>query len=346
LARIGVRFDRDPGGAWQLGLEAAHGRRRIMHAAGDGTGREIVRALAVAVAATPSIRVLEGAAVRSLRGRQQSTDRPEQHNTLINPVLPMRADSVKSFRVLTLVDGRVGGLVAQRGTEALPLRVAEVVLATGGLGGLFRHTTNPRGSWGGGISLAARAGAALRGMEFVQFHPTALDIGRDPMPLVSEAGRGEGATLIDGGGVPVAQGFDRGDLEPRDAVSRAVWHVLAAGGTVQLDARRGGSSLCPLCRRRHRRPPRATERDRPCGAGPAAARADLAAVRTVVSRHLGVCVTRAAWRARSMRCCRPPTRTRRWSPCWLRSQRSAALAASAVTGARTAMHLAPWACPC
>jgi len=312
LARIGVRFDRDPGGAWQLGLEAAHGRRRIMHAAGDGTGREIVRALAVAVAATPSIRVLEGAAVRSL----------------------------------TLVDGRVGGLVAQRGTEALPLRVAEVVLATGGLGGLFRHTTNPRGSWGGGISLAARAGAALRGMEFVQFHPTALDIGRDPMPLVSEAVRGEGATLIDGDGVPVAQGFDRGDLEPRDVVSRAVWHVLAAGGTVRLDARRGGSSLCPLCRRRHRRPPRATERDRPCGAGPAAARADLAAVRTVVSRHLGVCVTRAAWRARSMRCCRPPTRTRRWSPCWLRSQRSAALAASAVTGARTTMHLAPWTCPC
>jgi len=312
LARIGVRFDRDPGGAWQLGLEAAHGRRRIMHAAGDGTGREIVRALAVAVAATPSIRVLEGAAVRSL----------------------------------TLVDGRVGGLVAQRGTEALPLRVAEVVLATGGLGGLFRHTTNPRGSWGGGISLAARAGAALRGMEFVQFHPTALDIGRGPMPLVSEAVRGEGATLIDGDGVLVAQGFDRGDLEPRDVVSRAVWHVLAAGGTVRLDARRGGSSLCPLCRRRHRRPPRATERDRPCGAGPAAARADLAAVRTVVSRHLGVCVTRAAWRARSMRCCRPPTRTRRWSPCWLRSQRSAALAASAVTGARTAMHLAPWTCPC
>lgn len=312
MARIGVRFDRDPGGAWQLGLEAAHGRRRIMHAAGDGTGREIVRALAVAVAATPSIRVLEGAAVRSL----------------------------------TLVDGRVGGLVAQRGTEALPLRVAEVVLATGGLGGLFRHTTNPRGSWGGGISLAARAGAALRGMEFVQFHPTALDIGRGPMPLVSEAVRGEGATLIDGDGVLVAQGFDRGDLEPRDVVSRAVWHVLAAGGTVRLDARRGGSSLCPLCRRRHRRPPRATERDRPCGAGPAAARADLAAVRTVVSRHLGVCVTRAAWRARSMRCCRPPTRTRRWSPCWLRSQRSAALAASAVTGARTAMHLAPWTCPC
>lgn len=312
MARIGVRFDRDPGGAWQLGLEAAHGRRRIMHAAGDGTGREIVRALAVAVAATPSIRVLEGAAVRSL----------------------------------TLVDGRVGGLVAQRGTEALPLRVAEVVLATGGLGGLFRHTTNPRGSWGGGISLAARAGAALRGMEFVQFHPTALDIGRGPMPLVSEAVRGEGATLIDGDGVLVAQGFDRGDLEPRDVVSRAVWHVLAAGGTVRLDARREGSSLCPLCRRRHRRPPRATERDRPCGAGPAAARADLAAVRTVVSRHLGVCVTRAAWRARSMRCCRPPTRTRRWSPCWLRSQRSAALAASAVTGARTAMHLAPWTCPC
>ena len=204
LAYHGVHFDRDAGGALQLGLEAAHSRRRIVHAAGDGTGREIVRALAAAVANMPSIRVLEGVAVRSL----------------------------------ILADGRVCGLTAQRGAEALSLRSAQMVIATGGLGGLFRHTTNPRGSWGAGIALAARVGAALRGMEFVQFHPTALDIGRDPMPLVSEAVRGEGATLIDGEGVPLMAGFAGGDLEPRDVVSREVWRVLSAGGTVRLDARR------------------------------------------------------------------------------------------------------------
>ena len=204
LVRYGVRFDREAGGALQLGLEAAHGRRRIVHAAGDGTGREIVRALAAAVVSTPSIRVLEGVTVRSL----------------------------------TLADGRVCGLTAQRGTGTVSLRAARVVVATGGLGGLFRHTTNPLGSWGAGIALAARAGAALRGMEFVQFHPTALDVGRDPMPLVSEAVRGEGATLIDGEGIPVMAEFARGDLEPRDVVSREVWRVLSAGGTVRLDARR------------------------------------------------------------------------------------------------------------
>ena len=204
LARYGVRFDRDARGCLQRGLEAAHGRRRIVHAAGDGTGREIVRALAAAVAATLSIRLLEGVTVRSL----------------------------------TLADGRVCGLVGQHGAEAVSLRAARVVIATGGVGGLFRHTTNPRGSWGAGIAMAARAGAALRGMEFVQFHPTALDVGRDPMPLVSEAVRGEGAVLIDGKGVPVMAGFARGDLEPRDVVSREVWRVLSAGGTVRLDARR------------------------------------------------------------------------------------------------------------
>ena len=204
LVRYGVRFDRDARGALQLGLEAAHSRRRIVHAAGDGTGREIVRALAAAVLATPSVTVLEGVAVRRL-----------------------------------IIDAsRVCGLVAQRGTEAVAIPASRVVIATGGLGGLFQHTTNPLGAWGAGIAMAARAGAALRGMEFVQFHPTALDIGRDPMPLVSEAVRGEGAMLIDGGGAPVMAGFARRDLEPRDVVSREVWRVLAAGGTVRLDATR------------------------------------------------------------------------------------------------------------
>ncbi len=202
LTRHGVRFDRDAGGALQLGLEAAHSRRRIVHAMGDGTGREIVRALAAAVAAAPCITVLEGVAARRL----------------------------------LVADGRVCGVLAQRDGNALRLPASRVVIATGGVGGLFRHTTNPVGAWGAGLAMAALAGAALRGMEFVQFHPTALDIGRDPMPLVSEAVRGEGATLIDEDGAPVMAGFARGDLEPRDVVSREVWRVFAAGGTVRLDA--------------------------------------------------------------------------------------------------------------
>jgi L-aspartate oxidase len=220
LTRYGVRFDRNAGDTFQLGLEAAHVRRCIVHAAGDGTGREIVRALAAAVADTPSIQVLEGVTVRRL----------------------------------TLADNRVCGLIAQRGAEAVRLRAAQVVIATGGLGSLFRHTTNPRGSWGTGVALAARAGAALRGMEFVQFHPTALDVGRDPMPLVTEAVRGEGATLIDGDGAPVMAAFTRGDLEPRDVVSRQVWRVLSIGGVVRLDARRVANfagnfpSLTAICR--------------------------------------------------------------------------------------------------
>ncbi len=208
LTRYGVRFDRDAGGALQLGLEAAHSRRRIVHAMGDGTGREIVRALVAAVAGTPSITVLEGVAARRL----------------------------------IVAGGRVCGVLAQRrterGVETVRLPASRVVIATGGIGGLFRHTTNPVGAWGAGLAMAAHAGAALRGMEFVQFHPTALDIGRDPMPLVSEAVRGEGATLIDGDGAPVMAGFARGDLEPRDVVSREVWRVLAGGGSVRLDATR------------------------------------------------------------------------------------------------------------
>jgi len=203
LARYGTRFDRDADGALRVGLEAAHSRRRIVHATGDGAGREIVRALVAAVQATPSITVLEGLSARRL-----------------------------------LMDvGQVCGVLAQRRGESVVLRASRVVLATGGVGGLFRHTTNPSGAYGAGIAMAALAGAALHGMEFVQFHPTALDVGRDPMPLVSEAVRGEGATLIDGSGAPVMAGFARGDLEPRDVVSREVWRVLAAGGSVRLDAR-------------------------------------------------------------------------------------------------------------
>jgi len=203
LVRCGVAFDRSADGRLKLGLEAAHCRRRIVHARGDGTGREIMRALTQAVRRTPSITVLEGLEARRLI-----------------------VEDGKLAAVLALVQGR-----------PLLLPASRVIIATGGIGGLYRHTTNPLGAIGQGLALAARAGAALADMEFVQFHPTALDVGRDPMPLVSEAVRGEGATLIDDNGERFMTGEARAELEPRDVVARAVWRSLGEGHRVFLDAR-------------------------------------------------------------------------------------------------------------
>jgi L-aspartate oxidase len=198
LTRLGVRFDRYASGAPRLGLEAAHARRRIVHA-GDATGDAIMRAVLAAAHATPSITFLSGEATR-----------------------------------LELRNGAIAGVSLRNGTT---LPAAAVVLATGGVGGLFAHTTNPRGAWGQGLALAARAGAVLADMEFVQFHPTALDTGRDPMRLVSEAVRGEGAVLIDETGHRFMAGMGSAELEPRDVVARAVWARLSDGHRVFLDAR-------------------------------------------------------------------------------------------------------------
>jgi L-aspartate oxidase len=203
LERFGVAFDRDAQGHFALGLEAAHGRRRIVHVTGDGTGAAIMRALVAAVAATPSITIVEGLEARRL-----------------------------------LIDDRgIAGVLAAGPWSACLLPTRRVVLATGGLGGLYAQTTNPLGAIGQGVALAARAGAALADMEFVQFHPTALAVGLDPMPLVSEAVRGEGAVLVDETGARFMAGQGRAELEPRDVVSRAVAAHIAAGHRVFLDAR-------------------------------------------------------------------------------------------------------------
>lgn len=203
LARRGAVFDRSAEGRWKLGLEAAHGRRRIVHARGDGTGREIMRALTAAVRRTPSITVLEGMEARRL----------------------------------IFDDGKLAAVLAHARGRPLLLPTSRVIIATGGIGGLYRHTTNPLGALGHGLALAARAGAALADMEFVQFHPTALDVGRDPMPLVSEAVRGEGAILVDENAERFMAGEARAELEPRDIVARAVWRRLVEGHRVFLDAR-------------------------------------------------------------------------------------------------------------
>ena len=207
LTRLGARFDRGADHALRLGQEAAHGRRRIVHATGDGTGREVLRAVVAAIRATASITVLEGMEARRLLVRNNAV-----------------------AGVLVAGPARTGG-------GAGVLRTNRVVIATGGIGGLFRDTTNPAGAWGGGLALAARAGAALRDMEFVQFHPTALDGNTLPLGLVSEAVRGDGAVLIDEHGLRFMAGVPGAELAPRDVVARAVWRHLATGHAVFLDAR-------------------------------------------------------------------------------------------------------------
>jgi len=203
LARLGARFDRGAQGHMALGLEAGHARRRIVHAQGDSSGREILRAVIEAVRRSPHIQVLEACTATRL----------------------------------ILRDAAIAGVLAQGPGGPFVLRASRVVIATGGLGGLYQESTNPAGAIGQGLVLAARAGAALADLEFVQFHPTALDVGLDPMPLVSEAVRGEGAVLIDQTGTRFMAGQGRAELEPRDVVSRAVWRRMGEGHRVFLDAR-------------------------------------------------------------------------------------------------------------
>jgi L-aspartate oxidase len=204
LLALGAHFDLDDTGSLALGREAAHSRRRILHAR-DATGAEVVRTLVEAVRRSPQIRVVD-----------------------------------EAFAIdLALEDGEVVGLLAIHADGRRVLHLAPaVILATGGLGQLFLHTTNPREATGDGLAMAARAGARLVDLEFVQFHPTALAAGADPMPLLTEALRGEGAVLIDDESRRfMADEHPDRELAPRDVVARAIWRRLMAGCRVFLDAR-------------------------------------------------------------------------------------------------------------
>jgi L-aspartate oxidase len=204
LARLGVAFDRRPDGGWRLGLEAAHGRNRIVHATGDGTGREIMRALIAEVRRTPSITLLEGVEARRL----------------------------------LVEDNAVRGVLAANERGTLMISTNRVVIATGGIGGLFADSTNPGGCFGQGLALAAHAGAELSDLEFVQFHPTAFDGPSRPMPLLTEAIRGDGAVLIDETGARFMADQPGAELAPRDIVARAVWRHRTDGHRTFLDARK------------------------------------------------------------------------------------------------------------
>jgi L-aspartate oxidase len=188
LMEWGARFDRRPDGTPELGLEAAHSHRRVLHAS-DATGREIGRALWERVAALSNVRIHAHA----------------------------RAVAV------IVEDGRCAGVRFVQDEEKGEARAGATLLATGGAGHVFSETTNPPEATGDGIAIAYRAGAAVADLEFVQFHPTALKMKGQPRFLLSEALRGEGARLVNVDGEPFMERYDpMGDLAPRDRVARGI----------------------------------------------------------------------------------------------------------------------------
>jgi L-aspartate oxidase len=208
LDALGVPFARGRDGGLSLGREAAHAFPRIAHAGGDATGRHVCDALLAALRRRPNVTLLEGCF---------------------------------AYDLLTCQDGAVRGLLAYDDAHGwLALHAPRVVLAAGGIGALYAETTNPPEATGDGLAMAARAGAVLADLEFVQFHPTALAVaerGR-PLPLLSEALRGAGALLVDERGRRFSAAADpRGELAPRDVVARAVHRRRAAGLATLLDLR-------------------------------------------------------------------------------------------------------------
>ncbi len=214
LADLGAPFDRDAAGAFAQSLEAAHSRARVARVKGDQAGRAIMEAVSVAVLAAPHIRVRTGA---KLIGLMQDGE------------------------------GRIRGVVVRINGAPVQITARAVILATGGIGGLYAVTTTPAALQGDGLGLAALAGAVIADPEFVQFHPTAIDIGRDPAPLATEALRGEGALLVNGQGQRFMDHYHpAAEMAPRDVVARAIHAERAAGRGAFLDARAAVGAHFPV----------------------------------------------------------------------------------------------------
>jgi L-aspartate oxidase len=204
LASLGAPFDRDAGGAFAQSLEAAHSRARVARVKGDQAGKAIMQAVTEAALASPTIAVGQGRALALLQDGK----------------------------------GRVRGALVEQDGQRVEIAAAAVILATGGAGGLYAVTTNPSAVRGEGLALAYKAGARIADPEFVQFHPTAIDIDADPAPLATEALRGEGARLVDGDGTPfMDRHHPMAELAPRDVVARAIHRQIAEGKGAFLDAR-------------------------------------------------------------------------------------------------------------
>ena len=208
LLRYGVRFDRDLEGRLAVGREAAHSARRIVHVRGDMAGQAIIAALTQVVRHTPSVNVIEGFVAEAL----------STADATVTGVQLRKADDITA--------------------RPVTMAASAVVLATGGIGHLYAVTTNPPQASGLGLAIAARAGAAIADPEFVQFHPTAIMVGRDPAPLATEALRGEGATLINARGERFMQAHHPlAELAPRDIVARGVFAEISANRGAFLDTR-------------------------------------------------------------------------------------------------------------
>ena len=208
LLEYGMPFDKDARGRLDPQKEAAHSRRRVLHAHGDATGRAMVEVLAHAVEASNHIEV---------------------------------HDRTFAFD-LVMEQGRVKGVIAWREDEGWVFyQAGRVVLASGGAGQAFKVTTNPAESTGDGLAMALRAGAKCADLEFVQFHPTALAVGKSingSVSLITEAVRGEGAKLLNNRGDHFMNGIHPdAELAPRDVVARAVWSEMQDRGPIYLDAR-------------------------------------------------------------------------------------------------------------
>jgi L-aspartate oxidase len=227
LIALGTQFDHHDG-VLSLTREGGHHRDRIAHAGGDATGAEIQRALIAAIQAAPEIEVIE-------------------HALAVDLLLdgPVGEGGVAGVSVHVLGEGQRDGVGA--------VRCRAVVVASGGLGQVFSQTTNPAVSTGDGMAIALRAGATLRDLEFVQFHPTVMYLGPDStgqQPLISEAVRGEGAFLVDGlpeeGGNRFMQGVhELADLAPRDVVAKAIMRemIRTERPHMWLDARHLGAEF-------------------------------------------------------------------------------------------------------
>ena len=226
LIARGAEFDRDAAGALELTREGGHHRRRIAHAGGDATGVEIERALVATVVADPNIELISHALVLDLLPAETVAGEPA---------------GVAGITLHVLGEGTRGGVGA--------IRARAVILATGGIGQCFAVTTNPSVSTGDGVAVALRAGARLRDIEFIQFHPTVLYLGdgvRGQLPLVSEAVRGEGGHLLNGAGERFMVGqHPLAELGPRDVVAKGIMREMVKEGSdhVYVDGRMLGEEI-------------------------------------------------------------------------------------------------------
>jgi L-aspartate oxidase len=226
LIARGAEFDRDAAGELELTREGGHHRNRIAHAGGDATGAEIERALVTSVTSDPRIEIVEHALVLDLIRAETAPGQPP---------------AVAGVTLHVLGEGTLGGVGA--------VHARAVVLATGGIGQIYAVTTNPPVSTGDGVAAAFRAGARLRDIEFIQFHPTVLYLGagaRGQLPLVSEAVRGEGGLLVNGRGERFMVGqHELAELAPRDIVAKGIMKEMALEGSdhVWVDGRALGEEI-------------------------------------------------------------------------------------------------------